>query len=142
MKKNSGFTVLELLVILGIITILIGLVLTGLNAAQKLNNIEVVWGNAEKIGGTKIRENIADRIIVSNVLFQVAKPDDFCLEIKRLTKTGGKVLVVDWSDISPIGPKNVVSAEKARLLFEKHGFKLDQSFDAGDHHYGLIFIKT
>lgn len=110
--------------------------------SQKLNNIEVVWGNAEKIGGTKIRENIADRIIVSNVLFQVAKPDDFCLEIKRLTKTGGKVLVVDWSDISPIGPKNVVSAEKARLLFEKHGFKLDQSFDAGDHHYGLIFIKT
>lgn len=110
--------------------------------SQKLNNIEVVWGNAEKIGGTKIRENIADRIIVSNILFQVSKLDDFCLEIKRLTKTGGKILVIDWSDISPIGPKTVVSADKARLLFEKHGFKLDQSFDVGDHHYGLIFIKT
>ncbi len=40
MKKNSGFTVLELLVILGIITILIGLVLTGLNAARKHSNDE------------------------------------------------------------------------------------------------------
>lgn len=110
--------------------------------AQKLNNIEVIWGNAEKIGGTKIRENIADRIIVSNVLFQVSKLDDFCLELKRLIKAQGKILVVDWSDISPIGPKNVVSADNARLLFEKHGFKLDQKFDAGDHHYGLIFIKT
>lgn len=45
MKKNNsqshkGFTVLELLVILGIITILIGLVLVGLNAARKHSNDE------------------------------------------------------------------------------------------------------
>ena len=28
-------------------------------AAQGLRNIEIVWGNAEKIGGTKLRESIA-----------------------------------------------------------------------------------
>lgn len=39
-KLQHGFTVLELLVILGIITILIGLVLTGLNAARKHSNDE------------------------------------------------------------------------------------------------------
>jgi len=110
-------------------------------AAAGLRNIEVVWGNAEKIGGTKIRENIADRAIASNVLFQVEKPDDFVLEIKRVLKPGGRVLLVDWSELSPFGPKTIVAADRARTLFEKAGFKLEQSFDAGDHHYGLIFSR-
>lgn len=106
-----------------------------------LRNIEVIWGNIEKMGGTKIRESLADRVIASNVLFQIEKRDDFVLEIKRITKPGGKVMVIDWSEISPLGPKTFVSAMQAQTLFEKSGFKLEQSFNAGDHHYGLIFIR-
>jgi precorrin-6B methylase 2 len=49
--------------------------------SQGVRNIEVVWGNAEKIGGTKLREGIADRLVISNVLSQIEKPDDFCLEM-------------------------------------------------------------
>jgi len=110
-------------------------------ATQGIRNIEVVWGNAEKIGGTKLREGIADAVIASNILFQIEKPDEFCLEIKRILKKGGKVLIIDWSDVSPIGPKTVVPAMKAQVLFEKSGFRIDQSFGAGDHHYGLVFIR-
>jgi ubiquinone/menaquinone biosynthesis C-methylase UbiE len=110
-------------------------------AAQGIRNIEVVWGNAEKIGGTKLREAIADRVIASNVLFQVEKPEDFCLEIKRILKHGGKILVVDWSDMSAFSPKTLFSETKARALFEKNGFTLDTSFNAGDHHYGLVFTR-
>jgi ubiquinone/menaquinone biosynthesis C-methylase UbiE len=110
-------------------------------ATQGLRNIEVIWGNAEKIGGTKLREAVADRVIASNVLFQIIKPDDFVLEIKRITKPGGKVLLVDWSEVSPIGPQTVIPSMKAQTLFEKSGFKLDQSFGAGDHHYGMVFIR-
>lgn len=109
---------------------------------QGIRNIEVVWGNVEKIGGTKLRESIADRIIASNVLFQVEKPDEFCLEIKRILKPGGKVLVVDWSGITTLSPKVIFPEIKARNLFEKNGFKLENSFDAGDHHYGLIFNRN
>jgi len=109
---------------------------------QGLNNIEVIWGNVEKIGGTKIKDALADRAIASNILFQLEKPDDFALEIKRILKSGGKVLVVDWSDVSPLGPKTPFSAAKAQALFEKSGFKLDQTFGAGDHHYGLVFIRN
>ncbi|MES2216029.1 MAG: class I SAM-dependent methyltransferase [Patescibacteria group bacterium] len=109
---------------------------------QGVGNIEVVWGNAEKIGGTKLREAIADRVIASNVLFQVEKPDDFCLEIKRILKPGGKVLVVDWNADGSMTPANVFPAAKAQALFEKTGFKLDQEFNAGDHHYGLVFVRT
>ncbi|MEK7642036.1 MAG: class I SAM-dependent methyltransferase [Patescibacteria group bacterium] len=110
-------------------------------ANQGIRNIEVIWGNAEKIGGTKLREALADRVIASNVLFQIEKPDDFCLELKRVLKPGGKVLLVDWSDVSSMSPQNVVPASKAQTLFEKNGFKLEQSFGAGDHHYGLIFTR-
>lgn len=110
-------------------------------AAQGLHNIEVVWGDIEKIGGTKLRGGIADRVVASNVLFQLEKPDDFALEIKRLLKPGGRVLIIDWSEVSPIGPRSVYSAAKAQALFEKSGFKLDQTFGAGEHHYGLVFIR-
>lgn len=112
------------------------------SGAQGLRNIEVIWGNAEKIGGTKLRESLADRVVASNVLFQIEKPDDFVLEIKRILKPGGKVLVVDWSESSPMTPETFVPAMKAQTLFEKSGFKLDQSFTAGDHHYGLVFVRS
>lgn len=115
--------------------------LRSIGTAQGLHNIEVVWGDAEKIGGTKLREGIADRVIASNILFQIEKPDDLSLEIKRILKPGGKLLVIDWSEISNIGPKTVFSAMQAQTLFEKAGFKLEQSFAAGDHHYGLVFSK-
>jgi len=111
-------------------------------AVEGLHNIEVVWGNAEKIGGTKLREGIADRVIVSNILFQVANLEDFVLEVKRITKPGGKILVIDWSGITPLSPKAIVPLEKAQTLFEKNGFSLEQSWNAGDHHYGLTFKKS
>jgi len=110
--------------------------------AEGLKNVEVVWANAEKIGGTKLHDHIADRVICSNILFQIEKPEDFALEIKRILKPAGKLLVVDWSESSPMGPQeNVFSSSKAKALFEKNGFKIDQTFDAGDHHYGIVFVR-
>ncbi|HTK33135.1 MAG TPA: methyltransferase domain-containing protein [Candidatus Paceibacterota bacterium] len=113
-----------------------------MGATQNLRNIEVVWANIEKIGGTKLREGVADRVIASNVLFQIEHPDEFALEIKRLLKPGGKVMVIDWNGGSPLSPKTLFSSSRAQMLFEKIGFKLDQSFGAGDHHYGLILTRS
>lgn len=111
--------------------------------AVGLHNIEGVWGNAEKIGGTKLREAIADRVISSNILFQIEPPfrDEFCLEIKRILKPGGKILLIDWSELSALGPRSFIPASVAQILFEKAGFILDKTFDAGDHHYGIVFTK-
>ena len=109
-----------------------------------LHNIEVVWGNVEKIGGTKLREGIADRIILSNTLFQIEPADreNLALETKRLMKQGGKLLVVDWDSGTPLSPKNLVPKMLAEGIFQKAGFILEKSFDAGDHHYGIIFKKS
>jgi ubiquinone/menaquinone biosynthesis C-methylase UbiE len=108
-----------------------------------IKNIETVWGNAEKIGGTKLREGISDRTILSNVLFQieVADRDNLALELKRITRPGGKLMVIDWAAGSALGPQTLVPAMIAEALFAKAGFILEDNFDAGDHHYGLIFRR-
>lgn len=115
--------------------------LSSMAHAALLHNVEVVWANAEKIGGTKLKDASVDRVIASNVLFQITRPDDFALEMKRIMKPGGKLLLVDWSGMTELSPKNVVPADKASVLFEKNGFVLEQNFDAGNHHYGLVFAR-
>lgn len=113
-------------------------------AMAGLRNIEAIWGNIEKIGGTKLREGIADRVILSNTLFQIEQKDrdTLALEIKRIIKPGGKLLVVDWSEVSQLGPKTLVPQMLAQGIFEKAGFMVERSFDAGDHHYGIVFRKS
>lgn len=108
-----------------------------------VHNIEVIWGNIEKIGGTKLRESLVDRVILSNTLFQVSVSDrdNLALEIKRILKSNGKLLVIDWEGGSPLSPKTLVPKIVVEGIFEKIGFQLEKSFDAGDHHYGIIFKK-
>lgn len=113
-------------------------------ANHGLRNVEAIWGNIEKIGGSKLRDESVDRVIASNVLFQIEPEhrDNFALEIKRVLKKNGRLLLVDWSDQSPIGPKSLVHPTEAENLMVKVGFTLEKAFDAGNHHYGLIFKKN
>lgn len=113
-------------------------------ALAGMYNIEVIWGNIEKIGGTKLREGIADRVILSNTLFQVGEKDrdSLALEVKRILKPGGKLLVVDWMSGGALTPKTVVPRVTAEGTFEKVGFKLEKNFEAGDHHYGIILKRV
>jgi ubiquinone/menaquinone biosynthesis C-methylase UbiE len=112
-------------------------------ALAGVHNIEVIWGNIEKIGGTKLREAIADRVVLSNTLFQIAAQDrdNLALEVKRITKPGGKLLVVDWQPGGALTPKTAVPRMLAEGTFQKVGFTIENSFDAGDHHYGIIFKR-
>lgn len=112
---------------------------------EGLNNIEVIWGDIERLGGTKIRDMSIDAAIVSNVLFQIEDRRGFISELKRILKPGGKVLVIDWADsYSGMGPKPeaLVPEQDVRILFEKRNMMFEQSISAGDHHYGLIFRNT
>lgn len=108
--------------------------------AQKKNlpNIEVIWANAEEIGGTRLRDGSIDRVISSNILFQLEKIDTYFLEIKRILKKGGKLLIVDWSEASALNLSEYVPKDTTIAHLKNAGFSLEQSFNAGDHHYGII----
>ena len=108
----------------------------------KLNNVEILWGNVEKLGGTKIGDSVVDAVVASNILFQVEDKDTFIEEIKRILKEHGRVLLIDWNN-SPavVNLKTLVPQKKAKEMFEKKGFVLEREINAGEHHYGMILSK-
>jgi ubiquinone/menaquinone biosynthesis C-methylase UbiE len=109
-----------------------------------LNNIDIIWGDLEHLGGTKLRESSVDAVTVCNLFFQIENKDALCLEAKRILRVNGRVLVIDWAgSFAGIGPseKDVISKDKMISIFEDHGFKLDREISAGAQHYGLVFRK-
>lgn len=111
-------------------------------ASIGVHNIETIWGNIEKRGGTGIRDASLDAVIFSNTLFQVDDRDTAVQEIRRIIKPQGKLLVIDWAGsyggMGPL-PHRVVSEHAAEALFIDAGFHKEKSFRAGPHHYALVF---
>jgi arsenite methyltransferase len=110
-----------------------------------VGGVEIIVGDLEHLGGTKIREASVDRVIASNILFMIEHKKDFVSEIKRILKKGGKVLIIDWSSsFGHMGPHpdQVVYKEQMMKLCTDAGFVYDREINAGDHHYGLIFRQS
>jgi ubiquinone/menaquinone biosynthesis C-methylase UbiE len=110
-------------------------------ADAHINNVEIIWGNVEKLGGTKIADGIIDAVIASNIFFQVEDKEKFIEETKRILKIKGRVLLIDWSESSHLRTTAIIPKDKARVMFEKKGFMFDREINAGDYHYGMILIK-
>ena len=114
-------------------------------SAAHLTNVDVIWGDVEKLGGTKLADASVDFVTCSNILFQIDNKENLAAEVNRVLKPKGRILIVDWrGSYGGVGPEEVkvVSPETARGLFEKNGFSLDREIDAGSHHYGFVFKKS
>ena len=111
-------------------------------AERGIRNIETVWGDFEKPGGTRLKDHSMDAAVLSNTLFQVDHRDGAVAEIKRILKTGGRLLIVDWAGCyDGLGPPadRVVSEYAAADLFISAGFHKVKDFRAGPHHYSIVF---
>lgn len=111
-------------------------------AEHGLANVDALWGNAERQGGTTLRDHVLDAAILSNVLFQIDDRAQAAAEAKRILRPGGKLLVVDWAgSYGGIGPDpaRVISEYVAEDLFIGAGFHKVKDFRAGPHHYGIVF---
>ncbi len=111
------------------------------------DNIEVINGDVQKRNGTKLRDGFADGVVFSNILYQLNDLSGAVEEAKRILKLGGKVCIVEWSDLSVITNKKLsrelapLTEADSKKLFEKAGFVFERGFGAGEHHYGLILKK-
>ena len=109
---------------------------------EGIKNIDCIWGDIEKVGGTKIAESSMNAVIISNVLFQVGDRLGLIDEAKRILKKGGFVLLLDWRE--PFGgmgpsPHHVVTEQTAKDLFIKRGFTYVKNISSSEHQYGIIF---
>ncbi|MDE1874495.1 MAG: methyltransferase domain-containing protein [Patescibacteria group bacterium] len=111
---------------------------------EHIHNIEILAGDLEKLGGSKIRESSCDVCIASNILFMIEDKKSFFLEARRILKGGGRLFLIDWSaSFSQMGPHpdHVVYKDAARELCRQAGFEFEREVNAGSHHYGIIFRK-
>lgn len=109
-----------------------------------LRNIDVIAGDLEHLGGSKIRESSCNAVIASNVLFMLEDKKTFLTEVKRILKTGGRLLLIDWvASFSGMGPhtNHVVYKDDALKMALGVGFTFEKEINAGGHHYGIIFRK-
>ncbi|MEX0913133.1 MAG: methyltransferase domain-containing protein [Candidatus Paceibacterota bacterium] len=112
---------------------------------ENLTNMEVVWGDVEELGGTKIEDEVLDAAVIVNTLFQMEERETALREISRTLRSGGKLFIIDWSESwGGLGPQpnDVLTESEAKDLAESLGLTFERSFDAGDHHYGLAFRKA
>ena len=111
---------------------------------EHLTNIEIIWGNIEKIGGTKIRDGLCDVAIASNVFFQVEDRKGFAGEVYRILKPTGRLFFIEWADsFGGIGPtpETVFGKKEAEKFFPQNGFVVEKEVSVGSHHYGLVIRK-
>lgn len=116
----------------------------GAAAFAGCHNVHTVWSNVEQIGGTKIPEGAVDVCLLINILFQTQEHANVIKEAARLTKVGGKILIVDWKMIAtPFGPPQTIRVSPESIRIAAHDANLDEldSFEAGHFHFGLLFRK-
>ncbi len=111
---------------------------------EHLLNVEAVWADLELPGGSRLPAGSVDIVIVSNILFQVEKKLEVMKEAYRVLKSGGKIAVIEWDEMPfPGGPPEEMRVPKrlAQSLLGQAGFMSDKEFEAGSHHYGLLYKK-
>ncbi len=113
--------------------------------AAHVSNVEILLGNLEREGGTKLASGFIDKAILANTLFTIEDKEACAKEIARIIKPGGQLLVVDWKgSYNHMGPHpdHIVLQKDAETLFGRAGFVADRSIDAGSHHWGVVLIKS
>lgn len=109
-----------------------------------IQNIETIRANVEVPGATALKDNVIDAVMISNMLFQTDKKEQVAAEAARIIKPGGRVFLIEWDTAkSLVGPPGSqrVSRQNAEKICQAQGLRLEKEFNAGSHHYGLIFRK-
>lgn len=116
--------------------------LKGKAEIENIINIETVLCDLEKSEGLELIENFFDVVLMTNLLFQLQDKKQVLKEAKKILKKGGQLLIVDWKAEASLGPKeSKISSQELKKITESLGFKLNKEFEAGDYHYGMVFVK-
>ena len=122
-------------------------VLAAVESRAKLEgatSIQTLWGNCEENKGVRLPDNTTDITLVINNMYLTRARAAFLSEAARITKPGGKIVVVDWKTIaSPLGPpaESRVSSETVKIDAAVAELKLIEAWEPAPYFWGLIFSK-
>lgn len=111
---------------------------------EGLFNIHLVRANLDVIGGSNLEDESQNFVFLANILFQTKEKEGIIEETKRVLKTGGSVIVIDWVPSAAFGPKEVgwkISQEEARKIFEEKGFTFVRNLPVSSNHWGFVVKK-
>ncbi len=111
---------------------------------RNLSNLEVVWSDIETVGATRIAPDSLDMALIVNTLFQTANQANVLLEARRLLKSGGSLVVVEWKagnhSFGP-GAEGRLSFNDIEKMAVKAGFVKQAKIDAGAYHYAIVLFR-
>lgn len=109
-----------------------------------LNNIETIRANLEVLGNSGLADGSQDIVLLANILFQSNKKEDILDEGKRILKSGGKLVIIDWKKgTGGFGPPDDLRLDQSGTeeLTKNKGFVYECPTDAGQFHFGITFRK-
>ena len=109
-----------------------------------ITNVIAKRVNLEKDGGSKLENDSMDWVILSNMLFQNKNKEIIIKEAARVTKPGGRILIIEWKkEGNSFGLQEdlKISQDEAKDLAKKSGLNFSNEIKVSDFHYGLIFSK-
>lgn len=107
------------------------------------DNIEMVWGDFERVGGSRLPDHSMDMVVMVSVLHAVDKAAAL-EEARRVLGTGGILLVIEWKSAGTLigpAPAKRVSKDDTIAFGIKAGFQVVKDFEAGPSHYGVVLKK-
>lgn len=110
-----------------------------------IRNVKPVWANLEILGSTKIEKESVDIVLLVKILYQSNKHKEIFEETKRVLKSKGTLLILDWKKTeAPMGPKISLRIAKDQIKkeAEEAGFKFIRELEADSYHYALVFSKS
>lgn len=105
---------------------------------ENLTNIEIVQSDETSI---PLADGCADLVVLGFVLHEPKDTDEFLIEIVRLLKPTGRILVIEWQDHpTEAGPplEVRVSVEEARALLGAVGLSVSALASPTDDVYLLL----
>ncbi|MBI4138553.1 methyltransferase domain-containing protein [Candidatus Uhrbacteria bacterium] len=112
---------------------------------EQMMNVKTVWSDIDVPGATRIPDASLDLTLLINNLYLSQNRPQVVREMARLTRPGGRAVVVEWKTIAtPIGPPPTqrVDKEEAKKIMASPSFTFLDEFEAGPYHYGLLYQRT
>ncbi len=116
--------------------------LKGRLMVEKVKNVSLIHADLEAPKSTGLGDGTLDVVLIPNMLFQTENKHAIIEEGKRLLKSAGQLLIIDWLKAGAFSPReNMITPETMKQIADDAGLQLKKEFAAGDYHYALLFTK-